>query len=122
MKLLLLFIVVVGAGAYFYPQQHESTDTVCGALERRLAGLVRAEMQKVNRALPPQLADPRLTALLGQAQAVVPTGMIASAYVREKFPILPPSVGCVAAYWKTMVDPDISQYVMGALPFKLPGR
>jgi hypothetical protein len=116
MKFLLLLIILVGAGAWFYPPYAENTANACGAFEKKLNVLVQAEVKK----LPPSLTgDPRVAGLVGfMNQAVqAANGIMAESYIRDKFPQLPPAVGCVVAYWKITFDPDLQQYVKGRLPF-----
>ena len=36
-------------------------------------------------------------------------GTMAEAAIRERFPQVPPGVGCVFGWWKLMVDPDIGE-------------
>lgn len=115
MKFLLLLILLTAAVAWFYPPYAEGTPNVCSAFEKRLNGLVQAETRK----LPPGVAaDPRVTSLMGFLNQAVQAanGMIAESYIRDKFPQLPPALGCVAAYWKITFDPDLSQYLRGKLP------
>lgn len=116
MRTLLLLIILLLAGAWFYPPYAEGTENACSALEKRMSTLAQAEAQ---RAVPAgKAADPRITAMLEVMKSAVASaqGAIAQAYIREKFPQLPPSVGCVAGYWKFTVDPDLSQFFKGKRP------
>ena len=115
MRIILLFVILAFGGAWFYPQYAEGTDNACSAFEKRMAALVQSESKRV---LPENKAnDPKIKALVEMMNSVVAgaKGAIASAYIREKFPMLPPSAGCVAAFWKITVDPDLTQYIRGKI-------
>ncbi len=115
MRFLLLLILAAAAGAWFYPPYAEGTPNSCAAFEKKLNGLVQAETKKLPAGVS---ADPRVAGLMGMFSAAVQTanGMIAEMYIKQNFPQLPPSIGCVAAYWKITFDPDLSQYVKGRMP------
>lgn len=115
MKFLLLLIIAAAAGAWYYPPYAENTPNACAAFEKRLNTLVQAQAQN----LPPSLSkDPRMAGLLGMLNQAVQAanGMIAQTYIHDKFPQLPPALGCVAAYWKITFDPDLTQYIKGGFP------
>lgn len=111
---LLMLLAVLGAGAWLAPQLVEETAAPCPALEQRVAALVKAEAGRLPGGLS---ADPRLAGLLGMVQSAVNAsgGAIAQAYVRDRFAQLPPDLGCVAAWWKLKLDPDLGPYVAGLL-------
>ena len=114
MKLLFLLVILVG-GAWFGPQLMEGASAPCPALEMRVATLLKQEAAT----LPPAITnDPRLAGFMGllTGAAGMARGVVAEAYIRDQFPALPPGPGCVAAWWKLLVDPDLGQYLRGALP------
>ncbi|MBC7636864.1 MAG: hypothetical protein H7251_14815 [Acetobacteraceae bacterium] len=121
MRIILLLIIVVVGGAWFYPQYAEDTSNGCAAFEKKLSGLMQAESKKI---LPGQRGnDPRVNALFDAMKTVVASsnGLMAEAYIKDKFPQLaqlPPSIGCVAGYWKLTFDPDLTQYMKGKLGAK----
>ena len=118
MRMFLLLIILIVAGAWFYPPYAEDTANVCSAFEKKLSVLVQAEAKK---AVPAQRSnDQRVNAMLDMMKSVVAgaNGAIAEAYIKDKFPQLPPSIGCVAAYWKITVDPDLTQYMKGKIGAK----
>jgi len=113
MRLLMLF-ALIAAGAWFGPQFAEDAEGPCPALERRVAELVKSEAVK----LPAGVAgDGRIAGLLSALQGMANTsgGAIAQAYVRDRFPQLPPELACVAAWWKLKFDPDLGPYIQGLL-------
>jgi hypothetical protein len=115
MKFLLILILGAAGVAWFYPQYIEGTENGCTAFEKKLGVLVQDETKK----LPPAItSDPRTASLLSLFNAALgaANGMLAEGYIKDKFPQLPPSVGCVAAYWKITFDPDLQQYVKGRIP------
>lgn len=115
MKFLVMLIAAVAGIAWFFPPYAEGTETACAAFERKLSVLVQQETRK----LPPAVtADPRVSGALTMFNSLVSAanGVLAEAYIKDKFPQLPPSAGCVAAYWKITFDPDLQQYMKGRIP------
>lgn len=115
MKLLLILLLGAAGAAWFYPPYAEQTETVCAAFEKKLGTLVQGETKR----LPPALgADPRVTALMGLMNSAIGAadGLLAEYYIKDNYPQLPPSAGCVVAYWKVTFDPDLTQYLKGRLP------
>ena len=111
MKLLILLIVLAGVGIYFYPGLNEHADGPCLALEKRVGRMVQEQIG----ALPPG-SDPRLLAALTAVRNALPIGGVADAYVLDRFPALPPNIGCVGAYWKLLLDPNVTKFTSGAMP------
>ncbi|MCW3473867.1 hypothetical protein [Limobrevibacterium gyesilva] len=116
MKLLLLALVLAGAGGIAYPRMHEQTDSACAALDKRLQSLIQLRFQALKLA-----SNPRLAGAAASAQASLPAGATIVAWLHEKLPFLPPEVGCAAAYWMTVVQPDLTQLIPASLPIKPPG-
>jgi hypothetical protein len=113
---LVVLLALVAAAAFFVPQFLEGTPNVCSAFEHRIGTLVKAQVA----GLPPSVtSDPRLAGVLGALNGATTagSGVVAEAYIRDKFPQLPPVAGCAAAYWKVTFDPDLTQYAKGKLPF-----
>ena len=111
---LLMLLALVAAGAWFGPQFAEDAEGPCRALERRVADLVKREAAR----LPGDgTGDGRNAGLLSALQGVANAsgGAIAQAYVRDRFPQLPPELACVAAWWKLRFDPDLGPYLQGML-------
>lgn len=103
-----LLLALLVAGGWFAPQVMEGVDGPCPALDRRTVVVLDAEIAR----LPPAMAaDPRL----GRARSMMAEmlgatrGTMAEAAIRERFPQVPPGVGCVFGWWKLMVDPDIGE-------------
>jgi hypothetical protein len=115
MKFLLILILGLAGFAWFYPPYIEGTENGCAAFEKKLGVLVQAETKKLPQALQ---TDPRLAGALAMFSAALSAanGMLAQSYIADKFPQLPPSVGCIAAYWKITYDPDLQQYMKGRIP------
>jgi hypothetical protein len=111
MKILILLIPLLGVGIYVYPGLTEHTDGPCTALEKRVAAIVEEQLHAVNPA-----TDPRLAAALNAVHSALPTGGLAFAYVHERFPALPPELGCVGAYWKLLLDPNVTKFSTDAVP------
>jgi hypothetical protein len=99
MKLFLLLLVALAAGAIIYPRLAEQTDTVCAAFEHKVAS-VAAQQAGANRQ----------TGMLGflQSAAAGSQGQIAAAYIHDRYPQLPPFIGCAVGYWRVSFDPDLA--------------
>lgn len=116
MRSFFLLVILILAGAWFYPPYAEETSGTCAAFEKKFATLAQAEAKKM---MPAQSSNnARVNALMDTMKAVVAgsNGVIAEAYLREKFPQLaqlPPSVGCIGGYWYITFNPDLGQYVKG---------
>ena len=103
-----LLLALLVAGGWFAPQLVEGVDGPCPALNLRTVAVLDAEIAR----LPPAMAaDPRL----GRARSLMAEmmgasrGTLAEATIRERFPQIPPGVGCVVGWWKMTVDPDIGE-------------
>ncbi len=103
MRIILLLIIVLLAGAWFYPPYAEGTPNACAAFEKKISALVPGGNP----------GNPRLTALLGamKQMATSSNGAIAAIYARDRFPQVPASLGCLLAYWKLTVNPDLTQFI-----------
>lgn len=93
MKLLLLVVIVVGAGLYLYPAWHEDTANVCEALDHRAAEIVSARGQDNS------------SGLIRNA-----SGGIVAAEEDARIPGLPASLGCVVRYWQLTLVPNLETY------------
>jgi hypothetical protein len=110
MRFLLLLVLLAGAGIFLYPPWAEGTDSACAAFEHRAKALAAAQLEQTGHAAG---GNSRLQQVLGLVQSVAPTGMLADAYIRARFPDLPPPLACTAAYWKSVQDPDLLHAVAG---------
>lgn len=106
----LLFAAVLTAGVgYAYPLWNEGTHTTCQALEKRFVAMAgpagtlihpgRALEEAVLRSYVQPLSD----------------GRLAAAEVKQRYPALPPDVGCAVAYWTTLLDPRVQHAISEAM-------
>ncbi len=96
------FIVVLAlfcAAAFFAPPFLEGTEDVCAAFEHRIGTLLQNGVPRLSPGSDPGTAN----------------GLIAEAYIHDRFAQLPPVAGCAAAYWKVTFNPDLSRYARGKL-------
>ena len=109
MKLILLLLVALIAGAIIYPRYAERTDTVCAAFEHKLGAVAAQQTQARSQGAP--------QGLLGFLQGAVAgsQGQIAAAYIGERYPQLPAFVGCTVGYWRLSVDPDLTPLLRDAI-------
>jgi hypothetical protein len=119
-KLTLLLLAALLAGAVIYPRYAEGTATVCAAFEHKLNMVAQAQLRSPAGLGGAHASDPKysgLPALLAQIVASS-QGALAQNYVQETYPNLPPLAGCVAAYWKLTADPDLTPYLRGRFGLK----
>ncbi len=89
----LLAFVALTVGVFIgFPLIQEDVGSECSALEHRLIRL--ASHDKVE------------TALLKAFQGSFSRGAVAAALIDEKYPHLPRTIGCAAAYWQIVFNPD----------------
>jgi len=89
-----LFVLLLGllvAIFFAYPPLIEESDGECGALEQRIADL--ASHDSSGRLL--------VSPLYGSSTSN-PSG---AAFARDRYPLLPASLGCAVAYWKFAISP-----------------
>jgi len=87
----LVLVITVAVSLFAYPPLLEGSDGECSALEHRVADLASSDGAGLLT----------IHALYGSTSSE-PSG---AAYVRDRYPLLPPSLGCAVAYWKTVIDP-----------------
>jgi hypothetical protein len=92
----LLVVLAVSAGVIFfaYPPLLEESDGECSALELRVADLASHDSSGLLTVKP----------LYGSTSSQ-PGGAV---FAKDRYPLLPASVGCAVAFWKTMVDPSVA--------------
>jgi hypothetical protein len=104
-----LFVLLLGLLALIflaYPPVMEGSDGECSALEQRVADL--ASHDSLGRLF--------VNPLYGLS-ASNPSG---AAYAKDRYPVLPASLGCAVAYWRFMIDPPDSGLPTAAGPLGEP--
>jgi hypothetical protein len=99
MKILIVVLLVL-AGAYFYPQINEDAGSACAATEKRFA----------RSAFDSKDGGSILGAILVSG---ISNGAIASEAVKAKYPDLPAPVGCAVTYYQMMANPNMAKEAMG---------
>lgn len=93
-------ILAVGAALtlvtfLLYPTLNESANSSCHALEKRTFALLAVDAPK-----------DQMSILFGGAFLVgITNGELATTYIKQLYPALPPFIGCSLAYWKILVSP-----------------
>ncbi len=89
-------LLLIGFG---FPLLNEGASGPCSALEYRVAAAVpMGDGRKPEDAL----ASAFMRAIVGASG-----GSLAAALVKQRYPNLPPALGCTVAYWQTEFDPSI---------------
>ena len=92
MRFIVGILLFIGAVFFAYPLVQEDIGSECRALERRIIALAS-----------PTAGDAAALAALQTLSG----GSLAMTAAKEKYPDLPPAVGCSIAYWQTVFDPDV---------------
>jgi hypothetical protein len=95
-------VLLLGVG-YGYPLLNEDVGTTCKALERR----VIASLPPTPGARPGD--DAMARAFLGALLGGLSDGTLAAAAIKQRYPNLPPTIGCAVAYWNLVFDPSALQ-------------
>lgn len=102
----LLFGAVLAAGVgYGYPLWSEGTHSTCQALEKRFIGMAAPD---AATARPRHALE---MAVLRSYVEPLSSGRIAAAEMKQRYPALPPDLGCAVGYWTTLVDPRVETAV-----------
>ena len=99
-KLIILFIFILGVFVG-YPLLNEDTGSVCSALERRLISTASHDQMR------PQDEQERVKMAMVSGLQALSNGAFASSVIKEKYPNLPPSLGCAFTYWRLIIDPSV---------------
>ena len=82
-------LAIVAIVAVAYPPINEGAGGPCHALEAKAFNILSKETDD---------------SILG---ANITTGGMATFYVKEQYPSLPPFIGCTVMYWSVLFDEDI---------------
>jgi hypothetical protein len=93
---IIIVIVAIFAGLYFYPQVNEGSASTCGAVEKRF---VRAAFQGNEG------ADVLMALLFSGAS----NGALAQAMVKSASPNMPAALSCLRLYYELMFNPDLAR-------------
>ncbi len=88
-------LIVVAGIAVGYPLVNEEQKSPCSALEQKIAALVRASGKS---------GDVLAGALAGVVGSLS-EGALAAAAMKDRYPNLPPSIGCTITYWDLIFNP-----------------
>jgi len=86
MTRLLMFLVVVAVGGYFFPQVYESTGSPCQALEKKALRL-RTDAASAN-------------SLIGALTLTLTDGSLGQRLARQRNGNLPAPLDCVVTYYR----------------------
>jgi hypothetical protein len=92
-----------------YPLVNEHANSPCQALEQRVVTL---EGPGTPRRHPGSAFG---WALARAYIEPLSAGTVAAAAIKERYPALPPQVGCALGYWTTLLDPAARQHVLDAI-------
>ena len=101
---LLIFLILLVLGLFFYPNFAEEKDSACSALENKLFRIINKdnEASSLLTLLIPTLSD----------------GYIARTMIQERYPDLPPSIGCIVYYYEILLDPKMVEKIKDSLKDK----
>ncbi len=104
LKLLLIIILLV-LGLFFYPNFAEDKGSVCSALENKLFRIVNIdnETSSLLTLLIPTLSD----------------GFIVRAAIHERYHDFPPTIGCLITYYEILLDPQMEEDIKNSVKMEL---
>lgn len=106
---LLFGAVLAACVGYGYPLWNESASNPCQALEKRFIGMATPEQALLH---PGHLLE---WAVLRSYVQPLSDGRIAAAEAKQRYPGLPPQLGCAVGYWTALLDPRVQQAVQRAM-------
>jgi len=103
---LLLFLILLVLGLFFYPNFAEDKGSVCSALENKLFRIVNIdnEASSLLTLLIPTLSD----------------GFIVRAAIHERYQDLPPTIGCLITYYEILLYPQMEEDIKNSVKKELP--
>ena len=103
---LLIFLILLVLGLFFYPNFAEEKDSACSALENKLFRIVNIdnETSSLLTLLIPTLSD----------------GFIVRAAIHERYSDLPPTIGCIVTYYEILLDPQMEKDIKNSVKKELP--
>ena len=90
--------VLIAAGIIIYPQLNEDADGSCMALERKIATMYSSSVENAD------VGERLVVRWLLEGLLENSKGEIASEFVKNKLPYIPPFLGCVVSYWHISFD------------------
>jgi hypothetical protein len=99
-KWIALFLISGAAVGVFlaYPSINEGANSACHALEKKVITTLAAHSPKHGN-------DARGDILGGSVVSAFSQGELASIYIKQRYPNVPPMVGCATMYWRLMFNP-----------------
>lgn len=103
----LLFASVIALGVgYAYPLWNEHASSPCQAMERRFIVMASPPAQEALALRPGRAIE---LAVLREVLEPVSNGALAAAEMKQRYPALPPAIGCTVAYWSSLLDRRVGQ-------------
>ena len=102
---LLGLIVIVCAVVFGYPLLNEDGSSTCHALEKKVVFLMVNDKSSGN-SRDASLANNPFVAAFALSLGNLSGGNIANMLIKEKYPNVPPFVGCAIGYWDLLLNPE----------------
>ena len=105
LKLLLILILLL-SGLYFYPNIAENKSSACSALENKIVRIINKDndYNSILSLLIPTLSD----------------GYIVRSAINERYPDLPPAIGCIVTYYEIILEPQMKEDIRNSVKEELP--
>ncbi len=103
---LLFFLILLVLGLFFYPNFAEDKDSACSALESKVFRVVNEDNEV------------EVSPLLSNLIPTVSDGYIARTMIQERYPDLPPSIGCIVYYYEILLDSEMVEKIKDSLKDK----
>jgi hypothetical protein len=104
----IIFILVPVGALTIYPTYNENVSNNCSALETRVISVIAHQNKSTQNDMTFNIFGGRLLAELSN-------GSMASAYIKELYPEIPPSIACTLEYWRVLVDNNHAKQLLSQL-------
>ncbi len=101
-KWIALVLISGAAVAVFlaYPSINEDANSACHALEKKVITTLAARAPKNGN-------DALSDVLGGSVVSAFSKGELASVYIKQRYPDVPPIIGCATMYWRLTINPAV---------------
>ena len=105
LKLLLVLILLL-LGLYFYPNIAEDKSSACSALENKIIRIINK--------------DNDYSSILSLLIPTLSGGYIVRSAIKERYPDLPPAIGCIVTYYEIILAPQMEEDIRNSVKEELP--
>lgn len=105
---IIFFILIPLSALTIYPAYNENVSNNCSALETHVISIISHQNT-------PKHNDMNFSIFGGRLLTEISNGSMASAYIKELYPDVPPSIACTLEYWRVLLDNNHAQQLLSQL-------